>query len=60
MDVLLISANTEKLPDPVYPLGAAYVADAARRAGHHVEAVDSLQRLLARQINGPLCGLPPP
>ncbi len=40
MEVLLISANTEKIPDPVYPLGAAYVADAARRAGHDVEAVD--------------------
>lgn len=40
MKVLLVSANTEKLPDPVYPIGAAYVADAARRAGHEVTAVD--------------------
>jgi radical SAM superfamily enzyme YgiQ (UPF0313 family) len=40
MKVLLVSANTEKLPDPVYPIGAAYVADAARRAGHEVAAVD--------------------
>jgi radical SAM superfamily enzyme YgiQ (UPF0313 family) len=40
MKILLVSANTEKLPDPVYPIGAAYVADAARRAGHDVAAVD--------------------
>jgi len=40
MNVLLVSANTEKIPDPVYPIGAAYVADAARRAGHEVAAVD--------------------
>ena len=40
MNILLISANTEKLPDPVYPIGAAYVADAARRAGHQVAGLD--------------------
>src|ERR1700752_1762098 len=40
MKVLLVSANTEKIPDPVYPIGAAYVADAARRAGHEVADVD--------------------
>ncbi|MBI2962568.1 MAG: cobalamin B12-binding domain-containing protein [Deltaproteobacteria bacterium] len=40
MRVLLISANTEKIPDPVYPIGAAAVGAAARRAGHDVEAVD--------------------
>lgn len=40
MRVLLISANTEKIPDPVYPIGAAAVGAAARRAGHEVEAVD--------------------
>ena len=36
--VLLISANTEKLPDPVFPIGAAYmaaVADAARTHRRH-------------------------
>jgi radical SAM superfamily enzyme YgiQ (UPF0313 family) len=38
--VLLVSANTEKVPDPVYPLGAAYVAGAARDAGHEVRGVD--------------------
>ncbi|AFS53705.1 lipid biosynthesis B12-binding/radical SAM protein [Leptospirillum ferriphilum] len=40
MDLFLISANRENFPDPVYPLGAAYVADAARRAGHHVRTRD--------------------
>jgi radical SAM superfamily enzyme YgiQ (UPF0313 family) len=40
MRVLLISANTEKIPDPVYPIGAAYVGAAARRAGHEVETAD--------------------
>ena len=38
--VLLVSANTEKVPDPVYPIGAAYVGGAARRAGHDVRGVD--------------------
>ncbi|HSD11010.1 MAG TPA: cobalamin-dependent protein, partial [Candidatus Binatia bacterium] len=40
MRLLLVSANTEKIPDPVYPIGAALVGAAARRAGHDVEAVD--------------------
>lgn len=40
MKVLLISANVEKIPDPVYPIGPAYVAAAARRAGHEVLDVD--------------------
>jgi radical SAM superfamily enzyme YgiQ (UPF0313 family) len=38
--VLLISANTEKLPDPVFPLGAAYMAAVAERHGHSVETLD--------------------
>jgi len=40
MRVLLISANTEHLPDPVFPLGAAYMAAVAERDGHHVETFD--------------------
>ena len=40
MRVLLVSANTEKIPDPVYPIGAAYVGSAARQAGHDVRGVD--------------------
>ena len=38
--VLLISANTEKLPDPVFPLGAAYMAAVAEREGHEVASID--------------------
>src|SRR5664279_202402 len=38
--VLLISANTEKLPDPVFPIGAAYMAAAAERHGHSVGTLD--------------------
>jgi len=38
--VLLISANTEKLPDPVFPIGAAYMAAVAEHHGHRVETLD--------------------
>src|SRR5262249_33888597 len=38
--VLLISANTEKLPDPVFPLGAAYMAAVAAQHGHAVDTLD--------------------
>ncbi len=38
--VLLISANTEKLPDPVFPIGAAYMAAVAARDGHSVDTLD--------------------
>jgi radical SAM superfamily enzyme YgiQ (UPF0313 family) len=40
MRVLIVSANREVTPDPVYPLGAAYVAAAARGAGHVVDLLD--------------------
>jgi radical SAM superfamily enzyme YgiQ (UPF0313 family) len=42
MRVLIISPNREVTPDPVYPLGAAYVAAAARKAGHEVDLLDVL------------------
>ncbi|MCK6553071.1 cobalamin-dependent protein [Candidatus Binatia bacterium] len=38
--VLLISANREQLPDPVFPLGAAYMAAAASQHGHAVHTLD--------------------
>ena len=38
--VLLISANTEKLPDPVFPIGAAYMAAVAAQRGHTVDTLD--------------------
>jgi radical SAM superfamily enzyme YgiQ (UPF0313 family) len=40
MRVLLISANTEKLPDPVFPLGAAYIAAVAAEHGHEIDTLD--------------------
>ena len=40
MRVLLVSANRERIPDPIFPLGLAYVGAAARRAGHRVATAD--------------------
>lgn len=43
MRVLFISGSRAKLPDPVYPLGPAIVATAARQAGHEVFWFDALR-----------------
>jgi len=40
MRVLLVSANQERSPDPVAPLGVCYVATAAAQAGHDVRVLD--------------------
>ena len=40
MRVLLVSANQERSPDPVAPLGLCYVATAVADAGHDVAVVD--------------------
>ncbi|HJQ83289.1 MAG TPA: radical SAM protein [Candidatus Binatia bacterium] len=40
MRVLLVSANQERSPDPVAPLGLCYVATAADAAGHAVSVLD--------------------
>ena len=40
MKVLVISANRKLMPDPVYPLGAAYVATICRENGHSVQTFD--------------------
>jgi len=38
--LLLVSANQERSPDPVAPLGVCYVATAAAQAGHDVRVLD--------------------
>ncbi len=40
MRVLLISANIERLPDPVAPLGPAYLCAALEARGHEVRFLD--------------------
>src|SRR5881628_3011910 len=40
MRVLLVSANQERSPDPVAPLGVCYVATAVADAGHEVRVLD--------------------
>jgi radical SAM superfamily enzyme YgiQ (UPF0313 family) len=55
--VLLISANREHFPEPVFPLGAAYVASALARKGISVRVFDAglslfPHRSLGREIAG--------
>ena len=51
MRVLLISANVEKLPDPVAPLGLAYLSAALKYEGHDVQCLDLC---FAEDIDGSL------
>jgi len=41
MKVLIVAANREKYPDPVFPLGAAYIAQAAEDAGYDTAIFDA-------------------
>ncbi len=43
MRVLIISGSMARLPDPVYPLGAAIVGTAVRRAGYELHWFDALR-----------------
>lgn len=43
MRILVISGSRAKLPDPVYPLGAAIIATALREAGHEIGCFDALR-----------------
>lgn len=40
MKLLLISANRERSPYPVFPIGLAFLSGPLRRAGHQVAALD--------------------
>ena len=40
MKVLLVSPNIEILPDPVFPLGLAYIASALRQHGISYQILD--------------------
>jgi hypothetical protein len=42
MNILLICANTHREPEPVFPLGPAYLMAALEDGGHEVHAVDLL------------------
>ncbi|MFA5257153.1 MAG: lipid biosynthesis B12-binding/radical SAM protein [Opitutales bacterium] len=42
LKILLVSSNLYTTPDPVFPLGLAYVADSLIQAGHSVFFVDLL------------------
>jgi radical SAM superfamily enzyme YgiQ (UPF0313 family) len=40
MEILLVSANREKSPYPVFPLGLSYLASSLLAAGHRLRTVD--------------------
>jgi radical SAM superfamily enzyme YgiQ (UPF0313 family) len=40
MDILLVSANRERNPYPVFPLGLSYLATPLARAGHRLRVLD--------------------
>jgi len=40
MRVLLVSANREHIPDPIFPLGLAYIAAAIQQDGHQIAVAD--------------------
>ena len=60
MRVFLVSVNRESAPYPVAPLGASYIAGAARMAGHQVELLDlCFSRDIRSDIDGAVCRFAP-
>lgn len=41
MKILVVAANKEKFPDPVFPLGASYIAHSLELAGYDVDVFDA-------------------
>ena len=41
MKILICAVNREKFPDPVFPIGAAYIAGAVKKAGFDVNIFDA-------------------
>ena len=52
MRALLISANTETINMPVFPLGLACVAEAVQNAGHDIKLVDLMDQHDSRLVLG--------
>ncbi len=50
MRILLISANREPFPEPVFPLGPVYVADALQKAGATVRIADMRGRVFGQSL----------
>jgi len=41
LKILVVAANREKFPDPVFPLGASYIANSLELAGYSVDIFDA-------------------
>jgi radical SAM superfamily enzyme YgiQ (UPF0313 family) len=59
MRLLLVNPNRAREPFPVPPLGLAWVAAAARRAGHQVRLLDLAFGNWRRRLAGALAGFEP-
>jgi radical SAM superfamily enzyme YgiQ (UPF0313 family) len=60
MRVLLISPNIEMLPDPVAPLGLAFLSSALKSAGHEVRCLDlCFEENMEEALENAICGFSP-
>ncbi|MGE5252325.1 MAG: B12-binding domain-containing radical SAM protein [Planctomycetaceae bacterium] len=60
MRILLISPNIEMLPDPVAPLGLAFLSSALKSAGHEVWCLDlCFQENIDQALEKTICGFSP-